>query len=257
MIKTIHFHRLPVTILALLLAFQAGCAGFEPPEQQATSLPSLTTAPSATPTPTTPPTATSTHTPTASPTPAPTQTPTETLTPTPDQPHVIAAMRAFCRYGPGKAYLYSHELKEGDQALVDGRNGSSTWLWVQPANLDRHCWVSASVVQLFGELSTVNVVQTRLPQSTLYGPPEDVDAVRDGDEVTVTWNRVWMTEDDDRGYLIEALVCQNGALIFVAVQTNDTSYVFTDERNCSQASGGRLYTVEKHGYTTPVEIPWP
>jgi len=75
--------------------------------------------------------------------------------------------------------------------------------------------------------------------------------------VIITWSKVWMTEDDDRGYLIEATVCQNGGLVSTAVQTNDTSYTFTDETSCGGGSGGRLYTVEKHGYTDPVEIPWP
>jgi hypothetical protein len=36
-----------------------------------------------------------------------------------------------------------------------------------------------------------------------------------------------------------------------------TSYTFTDGPGCSQPSGGKLYTVEKHGYTSPVDIPWP
>lgn len=82
-------------------------------------------------------------------------------------------------------------------------------------------------------------------------------AERDGTQVTVAWQRVWMTQDDDRGYLIEANVCQNGALIFVAVQTNDNYYEFVDEKGCAGQSSGKLYTVEKHGYTDPVEIPWP
>ena len=100
-------------------------------------------------------------------------------------------------------------------------------------------------------------VQIRLPHSTLYGPPDNVQAERDGDQVTVTWDRVWMTEDDDRGYLIEASVCQDGARIPVAVHTDDNSYVLTDEGGCAGSSSGLLYTVEKHGYTDPVTIPWP
>jgi uncharacterized protein YraI len=165
--------------------------------------------------------------------------------------------RAFCRYGPGKAYLYSHELKMGDQLEIHGRNYSTTWLWVKPYNLDRRCWAAASVLQVNGDISAVKVVTTRLPQSTLYGPPESVDAWRDGDEVTVAWEEVWMTEDDFRGYLIEATVCQNGGMVFVAAQTNDTSATILDETGCSGPSEGKLYTVEKHGYTDPVDIPWP
>jgi hypothetical protein len=43
----------------------------------------------------------------------------------------------------------------------------------------------------------------------------------------------------------------------MAVHTDDTSYVLTDESGCSGDSGGLLYTVEKHGYTDPVKIEWP
>jgi hypothetical protein len=43
----------------------------------------------------------------------------------------------------------------------------------------------------------------------------------------------------------------------IAVHTDDTSYVFADEGGCAGSSSGLLYTVEKHGYTDPVTIPWP
>jgi hypothetical protein len=168
----------------------------------------------------------------------------------------VVLMQAFCRYGPGKAYLYSHGLYENDHLTLDGRSPSGRWLWVKPDNLERHCWAAASVMAVTGEIMSLPVVTTELPHSTLYGPPEEVEATRDGDQVTVRWSRVWMTEDDDRGYLIEATVCQDGYLVSVAVQTDDTSYTFNDETSCG-GSGGLLYTVEKHGYTDPVEIPWP
>lgn len=103
----------------------------------------------------------------------------------------------------------------------------------------------------------LKVVQSKLPQSTLYGPPENVYAERDGDQVTVSWDEVWMTKDDYRGYLIEATVCQAGNLVWQAVSVDGTSYTFTDEDTCSGESGGILYTVEKHGYTAPIKIPWP
>jgi hypothetical protein len=205
------------------------------------------------------PSPTANPSPTLSPSAPPTFTPTPTISPSPTFafPRVHVLMRAFCRYGPGRAYLYSHELKEGDRAEVHGRNASNTWLWVQPPNLDRHCWVSTSVVEVSGDIRTVVVVQTRLPHSSLYGPPQEVRAVRAGNFVTVRWEAVDMTLDDDRGYLIEATVCQNGQLVWMAVQTYEDYYEFTDERNCAGESGGRIYTVEKHGYTDPVPIPWP
>jgi hypothetical protein len=166
-------------------------------------------------------------------------------------------MQANCRYGPGTAYLYAHGLYEGDHGEVNGRNYSGTWLWIQPDNLDWHCWVAASVVEIQGDINTIVVHRSSLPYSTLYGPPGDVHASRDGDQVVVSWKAVWMTDDDYRGYLIEATVCQNGNLVPVAVQTDRTSYAFSDESNCNGESGGRLYSVEKHGYSDPVPIPWP
>ncbi len=271
------FHRpalcdnlLPRALLAACLLLAAACgrrpatpeaalAAINPsPETRSThtTSPSFTSTPTSTPTPTASPSPSLTVTPTATLVPSITPTPTAVV-PTVDVPTAAALMRAFCRYGPGKAYLYSHELKEGDTAVIEGRNASGTWLWVQPGNLERHCWVSASVVETRGDLSGVNVVQSRLPHSTLYGPPGDVETERDRDMVLISWERVWMTQDDDRGYLIEATVCQNGSLVWISAHTDDNSYTLTDERGCSGNSGGKLYTVEKHGYTDPVTIPWP
>lgn len=166
-------------------------------------------------------------------------------------------MQANCRYGPGTAYLYSHGLYEGDQAEVHGRNYSGSWLWIQPEDLDRHCWVSASVVEVRGDIKSLNFVQSRLPKTSLYGPPEEVGAKSKGDQVKVFWEPVWMTDDDFRGYLIEATICQGGQLLSIAVHTNGTFYEFTDEGGCSGESGALLYAVEKHGYVDPVTIPWP
>jgi hypothetical protein len=84
-----------------------------------------------------------------------------------------------------------------------------------------------------------------------------VEAERQGDEVVVTWEDVWMTVDDDRGYMIEARVCAEAGLIDVVVATNKTSHNFTDLTSCEGDSGGRLYAVEKHGYTDSIPIDWP
>jgi hypothetical protein len=249
-------------VASLLLMLLAGCSAMQAATdtpQPATASPSATLPPTSTPTATLTAThsPTPTQTPTVTPTPTATQTPTITPTPTETVPQGIVLMQAFCRYGPGKAYLYSHGLYENDHVLIEGRSPSGRWLWVKPDNLPRHCWAAASVMEVTGDVKALPVVTTQLPHSTLYGPPEEVEADRDGDQVTVVWSRVWMTEDDDRGYLIEATLCQGGGLVSVAVQTDDNSYTFTDEPGCGGASGGLLYTVEKHGYTDPVEIPWP
>jgi hypothetical protein len=165
--------------------------------------------------------------------------------------------QAHCRYGPSTGYLHAADLYAGDMGTVRGRNYSSTWLYIKFDKLDYFCWAAASVLDVQGDVFTVYVTERKLPKSTLYGPPENVQAMREGDTVTITWDRVNMTEDDDRGYMIEAIICQGGAYFLTVVATDNTSYEFTDEAGCTQPSQGLLYTVEKHGYTDPVSIPWP
>jgi hypothetical protein len=167
-------------------------------------------------------------------------------------------MQAHCRYGPHKAYLHSHDLYPGDRAEIHNRNYSGTWLWIKPETLDRHCWVSASVVEVEGDIFSVTVYYHPLPRTNDIVPPKNVQAKRDGDQVTVTWNDVvWPSPEDVRGFLIEATICQNDFLIAVVVHTYGLSYTFNDESGCSGNSKGVLYGVEKHGYTDPVPIPWP
>lgn len=212
------------------------------------------------------PSSTSTPSPSLSPSPAialpsPTSTisltPTITPSPTFTFPRVTTIMQANCRYGPGTAYLYAHGMYPGDGGAVWGRNSTGTWLWIQPDNIHYQCWISTSVVEVQGDIFSVYVAAVRLPYSYFYYPPEDVEAARAGDEVTVTWSRVPMTVDDDRGYLLEVTLCQGGELVWRVVHTDDTFYTFTDEPSCDGDSGGLLYTVDKHGYSDPVEIPWP
>jgi hypothetical protein len=257
-------------ILIIMLLLSACAAPAALPTATRTHLPAtststltLTSTRTATHTHTPTSTSTATTTPTITATPTRTSTPTETLTPsiTPSPtyslPTLVVKMQSNCRYGPGTAYLYAWGMYAGDTATVWGRNASGTWLWIQPDKIKYQCWISSSLVEVTGDIFSVYVAPVRLPQSVLYGPPSEVTAVRDGDTVTVSWKRVNMTEDDDRGYMIEANVCQAGSLVWMAVATMDTSYSFTDETSCSEPSNGLLYTVEKHGYTDPVPIPWP
>ena len=81
--------------------------------------------------------------------------------------------------------------------------------------------------------------------------------MRSDDEVTVSWDDVPLSEDKRRGYLIEAITCQNGVRLPVIIQTDASSYTFEDEPTCAEKSSGLLYTAEKHGYSDPVQIPWP
>jgi hypothetical protein len=170
---------------------------------------------------------------------------------------VIVNQQAHCRYGPGTAYLHAADLYAGDKGVVDGRNASGTWLWIQPANLERHCWVAASVVTVQCDVDSLPVVNSKLPYSNLYGPPQNVQTAREGNQVTIAWDALPFTVDDDRGYMLQLTTCQGGRLVTETYHTDDTSITVTDETDCAQASHGILWGVEKHGYTQSVEIPWP
>jgi len=227
------------------------------PTATETPTPTATHTPTATETPTPSLTPTPTHTPTVTPTPTLTPTPTITPSPTFDFPDGAARVQANCRYGPATAYLFAAGLYPGDHVEIHNRNTTGTWLWVRPDTIRYHCWVAASVLEITGDVFSVVEYYPPLPHSVLYGPPQNVYAVRQGSEVLVSWEEVWMTEDDDRGYLIEASVCQGGRLVFMAAQTDGTSLTIADEPGCGGGSSGWLYAVEKHGYTDPVQIPWP
>jgi hypothetical protein len=227
------------------------------PTNTSTSTPTDTIAPIITSSPTLTLTPTITKTATITSTPTITYTPTITLTPTFDFPDGVVLQQANCRYGPGTAYLFASGLFPGDKVEIWGRNSSGTWLWVQPDSIKYQCWVAASILDITGDVFTVWVKSVNLPHSTLYGPVQRVVAKRSGNEVSIIWEPVQMTLDDDRGYLIEANLCQNGILIWLAVQTNTASYTFSDETGCSTPSSALLYVVEKHGYTDPVQVPWP
>ena len=164
----------------------------------------------------------------------------------------------FCRYGPGKAYLYSHELNQGDPILVHGRNEYGTWLWVQPHDLDRHCWAAASLFNIVGDIKSVNVVETKLPKSGFVRLPEGVVANRDGDQVTVSWSHAhYIPKEDRRGYLLEFWLCENGAYFWTAYHTEKNDLTVIDQAGCLGPSSGLIYIAEKHGYSDPVAIPWP
>jgi hypothetical protein len=242
--------------LALLLS--VGCGLLPSPSPTVTSTPTPSLTPTATATVTHTPTSTTTFTPRPTATSTHTATPSPTLTATPEFPPVTVTIQANCRYGPGTAYLYRWALYPGDQADVRGRNWDGSWLWIHPANLpDANCWASKIVFAETVENSQAPVVDIPLPHTSFAGPPGNVQAARDGEQVTVTWNDVPLSEDKRRGYLIEANTCRNGLLLPIIIHTDGSSYTFEDQPGCAQPSNGLLYTAEKHGYSDPVSIPWP
>ena len=215
-----------------------------------------------------------TATPTFTETPKATFTPTETLTPTVTFTPTITATATFafptatvnkqahCRYGPSVAYLHAADLYAGDTGTVRGRFIYSNWLYIKFDKLDYFCWVAPSVVDVVGDVSTVAYKELNLQSigSNQYGPPGGVTAVRDGNTVTISWNQVKMSKDKDRGYLLELFVCQKTSLLWWTDSYPDqesTSYTVRDEAGCASPSSGKLYTVEKHGFSEPAIIPWP
>jgi hypothetical protein len=203
-----------------------------------------------------------TFTPTETLTPTVTFTPTITTTPTFAFPTATVNKQAHCRYGPSVAYLHAADLYSGDVGTVHGRYVYSNWLYIKFDKLDYFCWVAPSVVDVVGNLSTVALKELNLQSigSNQYGPPKGITAVRDGNKVTISWNQVHMTKDKDRGYLLELFVCQDTIYKWWTDSYPDqytTSYTVKDEAGCAQPSSGKLYTVEKHGFSEPAVIPWP
>jgi hypothetical protein len=225
-----------------------------------------------TPSPTSEYSPTPTDTPTATDTPLP--SPTFTATPTYSPPRIRVRMHSACRYGPGIGYLYEYDLFEGNLMEVIGwreilskqKSGiwePSIWYYVRAVGGVNICWVHSSLVEAVrGNPLDAPPFTSRLPGSELYRPPKSVEARRDGNLVTVIWSSVWMTEDDYRGYLVEAWVCRAGQLYFApvgyaGVNVSYPSVQIPDEPGCSEPSSGRLYTAEKHGYTPWILVPWP
>jgi hypothetical protein len=247
--------RLKMTLLAMVLLTTA-CAPAS--GQPATASPVFPTVAPLTETPI--PTATTVPIDTFTPTITP--TPTVTATPTFNFPSVTVNKQAHCRYGPSVAYLHAADLYPGDMGTVRGRYLYGNWLYVKFDKLKYFCWVAPSVVDVVGDVKSVGYKELNLQSigSNMYGPPKGVTAVRNGNEVLISWEQVKMTKDDDRGYLLELFVCQDTIYKWWTDSYPDqhsTSYEVRDEPGCSQPSSGKLYTVEKHGFSDPVEIAWP
>jgi uncharacterized protein YraI len=215
-------------------------------------------------------TATSTPLPTATFTLAPSETPTRTatvtrtpiptLTPTWAILRAKVAVRSNCRYGPGWPYLYKYGLVAGTNFEVLGRTEQGSWILVQGVGGNNPCWVRADLMDVQGEVMAVQPTYIPLPLSPYYGPLENVAAVRNEDEVTVSWSEKSHKPGDEMAspkYLLEAWLCQDGQLVFTPEGTNEKQITVIDEPGCAQPSHGRVYFVEKHGYTLWREVPWP
>ena len=254
-----------VCLVALAGLGLAACGAAAEP----TATPTFTDAPTntATATLTATLTATETTTPTITPTPTITLTPSETPSPTPDfvWGHINVEM-ASCRFGPGGGYLLRTTLYEGNEVEILGHMelNENWWFLHTTYDPDFNCWVSAELVTLGGDPALIYPIDD--PHLVLpwtwrpYDPLEGVRADRVGNLVTVYWEAFdWLPGDQpyQDKYLVEVWVCQQGEFVFRAYSTNASSIQFTDEQTCSEASRGRAFGSDKHGYTGWVGIPWP
>lgn len=195
--------------------------------------------------------------------PPPTAAPSPTAmpSPAPDQSlpqFLVIQPMAYCRYGPGSAFLEQYELYQDDRAVILGRAESGIWLWVQPQDHDSPCWVAAYQGVSQVPVASLPPKTYQLPRTTHLASPQGVGAVRQGDEVAITWAPVDVQPPSEaRGYLLEATVCQGGALVSFSMHTDGFSYTFYDETGCSNPSQGVLYAAAQDGYSDPVSIPWP
>lgn len=238
-------------IYLLALALASACAS-PSPEPSATPLPTATDTYTSTPSET----ATQTETATATLTPSATLTPTPSETATPE-PLSIEAVEgnANCRWGPGTAYIEYGVLHQGERTAVEGRDYSSTWAFVQPPGLDRHCWVALSAVEINGDIHAVGVVAPNLYPRDDVPVPGGVTVVRNGGSVTISWTAV--PDAPGVGYLLEVIQCLNGYAVNAAYATENTAITLKDGTDCSGDSGGTLRSVNELGYSNAITIPWP
>lgn len=258
----------------LLLLAPISCTGSSNGQQPTASpLPPAATSPTftaflSTETTTPPP---STETSTDQPTLTDTPSPTETLIPSP-RPIVesldaqVTADRLSCRYGPGPEYLYLFAFRAGANIKLIGRVNADNWGWVLVENQVK-CWVSARYLEVAGDIKSLPSMYpegVKLPVTPYYPPTAVLSATRNivTHEVTVSWMEVPVSlgdyEDDSmQTYIIELWRCESGQLIFDPLATRLPFITFVDEPGCAEASHGRVYVQEKHGYAGPAEIPWP
>ena len=221
--------------------------------------PSITPSPTATRTST--PTSTftlipsDTSTPTPSETPLPTDTPTITPTSTPETATASAEGNINCRWGPNAVYLVAGIFREGATAQVDGIDYGANWLWIQMDDFAYHCWVATSAVTVNGNLGSVSFGPMDPPITSSVSSATGVGATRDGDKVIVTWSAA--APAVDLHYLIKANIC-NGQYVLEWINvTTNTAYTLQDKTNCSGNSSAKIFVVNKLGYASPVQVPWP
>ncbi len=170
--------------------------------------------------------------------------------------------RVNCRYGPGWPYLYKYGLVGGSNLEIIGRNDLGTWVLIRAIGGTNPCWVKADLMDIRGNLFSVQPLPIEIIQawSPYYTPLTGVNAERNGDKVIISWHPLLLRAGDDSEqvpYIVEAWTCQDQKFNFTPVGTYVEFVEIIDESGCDELSHGQVIAAEKHGYTKPVEIPWP
>ncbi len=264
-----------ISLLILLTLYSSACSGSKSINATTDSLTSATitqeiplSTQTVTSTPTLRPSFTATYTATETPEPTQTSTLTATVTSSPSPTYAILrgevnTPHVSCFYGPHKSYLYKYGLVGGSNLEIIGRNIDTNYIEIRAIGGTNPCWMNSKWMNIKGDLDSVQPIDpldVELPASPYYGPLSGVSAQRDGSQVTISWNYMYISPGKDSEqfpYLVEAWVCQAGKSVFIPVGTYTNSIELTDETGCKLGSYARVYGVEKHGYTKPVEVKFP
>lgn len=262
-------HLYPFVLWLTLLAFSA-CVPISPPQTPAPIIHTLEVTRLTTRLVTQEVTREITRLVTVTPTPtwqfSPTPSLTPTITPTPGLPQAVLPAYTDCLHGPGEFYPYKTSYPAGSRVEVVGRSQDATWINIRPIGDWNSCWIPVAQAQLEGYLvADLPFVYTTPPLVRYDYRYPAARAVRKGNVVTLSWEAVWMSEYELRGYLIEAWVCRSGELIFIPIgitptyqqNTGEFSIEIVDEPGCAQPSRVRIATASKRGYTFSPDIPWP
>jgi hypothetical protein len=171
--------------------------------------------------------------------------------------------QAVCHYGPGAPYLYKYGVYKDSNLEIIARAEPGEYIQIQAIGGNNPCWVNPKYMQIKGDLKDVQPIDptdVKLPMSPYYQPPERYSAHREGNTVTVFWSPLVLRPGDDSEqipYIVEAWVCKDGQIVFNPVGARQLAIEIEDQPGCAVPSHARLIAAEKHGYTRPVEIPWP
>ena len=196
-----------------------------------------------------------------------TSTPADSTTVPSGLPLAMLPQYTDCLYGPASFYVYKTSFLAGQQVEVVGRNPDASWLNIEEVGGWNSCWIQAGQAQLqSGQVEDLPVANTMLPKSVLeFSSPTTTVARREGDEVTVSWQAVYMSADEVQGYLIDAIACKGGQLVpqpvFVPVTFEENvgtiSVKITDEAGCAEPSKAHIASYGRRGFAEWEKIFWP